>query len=446
MREQELLMSATDRDGLKVLHEVGKGHLTQKQGGEQLGVTERWVRELVARMRKEGDGGILHRLRGRASNRKIEEKRRREAVQLVKAKYGDFGPTLAWEYLGQREGIGVSKETRRQWLIAEGVWRRKKRRVEEVHEWRPRRSCRGELVQWDTSEHDWLEGRGEKLYLIAMIDDASSRLQARLAPHDSTEENLRVLKSYLEQWGRPLAFYTDKAGLFQVNRPASREEELAGEEARTQIGRALEELGIEWIAAHSPQAKGRIERCFGTLQDRLVKGLRVAGASTLQGANAYLEGEFLPEWEERFTQEPGRALDAHRALGREPDLAAILSQVESRVVTNDSTLRFEGQSYRRAREGIRAGLRGSRVRVERRLDGTVAVRFRSRYLAIARCEVQAPSAPVPPWVPVKVSGRPGSKDKQPSLWMKGFDLHRGRPLWSVLGGEQGPGPTAREGA
>ena len=174
-------MRATDRDRLKVLHEVGKGHLTQEQGGEQLGMTERWVRELMARMRKEGDRGILHRLRGRASNRKIEEKTRRKAVQLVKAKYGDFGPTLASEYLGQREGIGVSKETLRQWLMAEGVWRGKKRRVEEVHEWRPRRSCRGELVQWDTSEHHWLEGRGERLYLMAMIDDASSRLHARFA-------------------------------------------------------------------------------------------------------------------------------------------------------------------------------------------------------------------------------------------------------------------------
>ena len=215
---------------------------------------------------------------------------------------------------------------------------------------------------------------------------------------------------------------------------------------RTQIGRALEELGIEWIAAHSPQAKGRIERCFGTLQDRLVKGLRVAGARTLQEANAYLEGEFLPEWEERFTAEPRRALDAHRTLGREHDLAAILSQVETRVVTNDYTLRFEGQSYRIPREEIRAGLRGSRVRVERRLDGTVAVRFRGHYLAIARCPVQATSSPVPPSVPTKAPGRPGSKDKQPRLWMKGFDLHRGRPLWSVLRGEQGPGAAAREGA
>lgn len=438
-------MSATDRDRLKVLHEVEKGHLTQKQGGEQLGVTDRWVRELVARMREEGDGGILHRLRGRASNRKIEEKRRRKAVQLVKAKYGDFGPTLASEYLAQREGIEVSKETLRQWLIEEGVWRRKKRRVEEVHEWRPRRSCRGELVQWDTSEHDWLEGRGEKLYLIAMIDDATSQMTARFVAHDSTAENLGVLKSYLEQRGRPLAFYTDKAGLFQVNRPASREEELAGEEARTQIGRALEELGIEWIAAHSPQAKGRVERCFGTLQDRLVKGLRVAGARTGEEANTYLEAEFLPEWEKRFTVEARNPTDAHRRLGREHDLVAILSQVESRVVTNDYTLRFQGQSYRIARPGITAGLRGSRVRVERRLDGTVAVRFRGRYLPLGVGEVKAEALPIPRPAAVSAKARAEPKDKQPSPWRKGFDLGRSRPLWAVLRAERGPRPTAREG-
>ena len=231
-------MSATDRDRLKVLHEVRRGHRTQKEGGEQLGVTDRWVRELVARMRKEGDGGILHRLRGRASNRKIAEKTRRKAVKLVEGKCRDFGPPLASEYLGKREAVKVSKETLRQWLIEAGVWKRKKRRVEEVHEWRPRRSCRGEFVQGDTSEHDWLEGRGEKLYRIALIDDAGSRLLGRFVRHDSTEENLRVLRSYLERWGRPRAFYTDQAGLFQVNRPASREEQRAGEEARTQIGGA----------------------------------------------------------------------------------------------------------------------------------------------------------------------------------------------------------------
>ena len=437
-------MSRKDRDRLKVLHEVGKGHLRQREGGEQLGITDRWVRELLERMRKEGDGGILHRLRGRASNRRIAEKTRQKAVRLVRAKYEDFGPTLASEYLRKREGITVSKETLRQWLLAAGVWKRKKRRVEEVHEWRPRRSCRGELVQWDTSEHDWLEGRGEKLYLIAMIDDASSRLLGRFVRHDSTEENLRVLGNYLERWGRPVAFYTDQAGLFRVNRPADREEQLAGEEARTQIGRALEELGIEWIGAHSPQAKGRVERCFGTLQDRLVKGLRVAGARSLEEANDYLEGEFLLEWENRFTVEPRNGTDAHRRLGREHNLAAILSQVESRVVANDYTLRFQGQSYQIRREGITAGLRGSRVRVEKRLEGTLAVQFRGRYLPITRCEVQTPPAPVPRPRRAPTKAKTERNGKPSSGWMQGFDLRKSPPLWAVLGAERSPAaPSAK---
>ena len=439
-------MSARDRDRLKVLHEVGKGHLTQKQGGEQLGVTERWVRKLLARMRKEGDRGILHRLRGRASNRKIEEKTRQRAVKLVEGKYGDFGPTLASEYLGKREGILVSKETLRQWLMGAGVWKGKKRRVEKVHEWRPRRSCRGELVQWDTSEHDWLEGRGETRYLIVMIDDATSQLTARFVPHDSTEENLRMLQGYLERRGRPLAFYTDKAGLFQVNRPANQDEELRGEAARTQIGRALDELGIEWIAAHSPQAKGRVERCFETLQDRLVKGLRVAGACSLEEANAYLEGEFLAEWEDHFAVEARNPTEAHRRLSGEHDLAAILSQVQRRVVTNDYTLRFEGQSYRIARQGIRAGLRGSRVRVEKRLDGTVAVKFRDHYLPVARCEAK-PSEVATGAQKEKID-RPAPvkpKAKHTSLWMKNFHLGQGPPLWAVLKHESGKGPARLEG-
>jgi transposase InsO family protein len=438
MKEQELRMSGKDRDRLKVLHEVRKGHLTQRQGGEQLRVTERWVRNLLGRMRKEGDGGILHRLRGRASNRKIAEKTRQKAVQLVRTRYRGFGPTLASEYLAKGDGITISKETLRQWLMEAGVWKRKKRRVEKVHEWRPRRSCRGELVQWDTSEHDWLEGRGEKLYLIAMIDDASSRLLGRFVRHDSTEENLRVLQSYLELWGRPVAFYTDKAGLFQVNRPASREEELAGKEARTQIGRALEELGIEWIAAHSPQAKGRVERCFGTLQDRLVKGLRIAGAGSLEEANAYLEREFLPEWEARFTVEPGNSTDAHRRVGPEHDLIAILSQVESRMVTNDYTLRFQGKSYQIQREGITAGLRGSRVRLEKRLDGTLAAKFRGRYLAIAPCPGKTQALPVAR--PAKMTKKPGKKPQPHRPWMEGFDLRSSPPLWVVLKGGQGPVP------
>ena len=249
-----------------------------------MGISDRWVRKLLRRVQKEGDRGVIHRLRGRASKRRLRERVRTKALELVKSKYRDFGPTLACEYLAKKHEVEVSKETLRQWLIAAGLRRVKRRKVEEVHVWRPRRSCRGELVQWDTSEHDWLEGRGPRLYLVAMIDDASSRAYGRFVGHDSTEENLRVLWGYLERWGRPVEFYTDKSSLFTVNRPAVEAEDEAAEEALTQIGRALRELGIGWIAAHSPQAKGRIERFFGTAQDRLVKGLRVAGAQQPGGS------------------------------------------------------------------------------------------------------------------------------------------------------------------
>jgi len=428
-------MSQRERDRLQVLHEVQKGHLTQKAAGLQMGLTDRWVRKLLGRLRAEGDRGVVHRSRGRPSNRKLPEAWRGRAVARVQAAYRDFGPTLAGEYLAQHDGITVSKETLRQWLLAAGVWKARPRRVKEVHTWRPRRACRGELVQWDTSEHAWLEGRGPEPYLIIMIDDATNRLHARFVPHDSTAENLWMLKTYLERWGRPLAFYTDKASLFRVNRPANQDEQLAGQEPRTQIGRALAELGIAWIPAHSPQAKGRVERCFGTLQDRLVKGLRLAGAGTLAQANAYLEQEFLPAWAGRFTVAPANPTDAHRPLGREHDLAAILSVVEARVVTNDYTLRYQGKSYQVARADVGGGLRGAKVQVEKRLDGTVAVRFRGRYLAVSVCV--PPSSP-PPGRPRVVTSKKASPSHPRSRgWMEGFSLKQSPSLWKILKQEAG---------
>ena len=424
-------MSQRERDRLKVISEIEKGQLTQREGAVQLGLSERWVRALVGRVRREGDVGVVHRLRGRPSNRRLPGALCARVVKAVRGSYVDFGPTLAAEYLAEREGIRISKEALRKLLIEAGVWKAHPRKVSAVHVWRPRRSCRGELVQWDTSVHDWLEGRGPELYLIAMIDDASNRLHARFVRHDSTEENLRVLQTYLERWGRPLAFYTDRAGLFQVNRAPQMDEQLRGQAALTQIGRALEELDIEWIPARSPQAKGRVERCFGTLQDRLVKGLRLAGAGTLAQANAYLEREFLPAWEQRFTVEPANPTEAHRPLGKAQDLAAILSVVEERVVSNDYTLRYQGKIYQIARADVGGGLRGAKVRVEKRLDGTVAVRFRNRYRTVSVCAPPATPNGVRVRKPVRKTS-PGAVRLQPRNWMQGFSLKNSPPLWKVI--------------
>jgi winged helix-turn helix protein len=435
-QEEQLPMNQKERDRLQVLHEAKKRAITQKQAAEQMRITERWVRKLLARMRKEGDRAVIHRLRGRRSNRKIPEAVRARAVKLVREEYGDFGPTLASEYLSERHGMEVSRETLRGWMMAAQLWKARRRRVEQIHQWRPRRSQVGELLQWDTSEHDWLEGRGERLYLILMIDDASSRALARFVRHDSTAENLRTLRAYLKRWGRPLAVYTDQASLFQTTRQPYQEEQLRAERPKTQIGRALDELGIEWIAAHSPQAKGRVERFFGTAQDRLVKGLRKAGAGTLSEAQKYLERVYLPLWNRRFTVSPGNATDAHRPLGAEHNLDSILSHVETRTVRQDYTIQVGTRRYQIARPSVAAGLRGAAVRVEQRLDGRTAVRFRQRYLAVSLCP-ERPQVPPPTRIPTPKTHTGGRQHD----WMKGFDLHSSKPIWSTLQEEhQGAAP------
>jgi len=392
-------MSQRDRDRLVVLRNLKAKRIRQTEAAEQLGITTRQVRRLLGRYKAGGDRALVHGLRGRASNRKLGEEKRAEAVRILSQQvYRGFGPTLAAEYLAKRHQLKIGRESLRQIMIQAGLWRARRQKVEVVHDWRPRRSARGELVQWDTSDHDWLEGRGERLYLIHMIDDATSELLARFVPSDSTAENLKVLEHYLRTHGRPLGFYTDKASLFQTT--VKRRRDMPGQEidpvemAPTQIGRALRELAIAWTAAHSPQAKGRVERSFRTAQDRLVKGLRVAGARTVQDANRYLEREFLPWWKQHLTVLPASPTDAHRPLGGQHDLAAILSLVETRSVANDYTFQFQGQQYQIARQDICTGLRGGIVHVETRLDGTLAVRFGSRYVSIRQCQRAQKPAPL----------------------------------------------------
>jgi hypothetical protein len=387
-----LWMSAKERDRLKVLHEVKQRHITQKQAAGELRLSVRWVRKLLVRLRTGGDGGLRHGLRGRASNRKTPEAVKRRAVELYRQKkqaklWHDYGPTLAAEELAERHGIQVSRETLRQWLMEAKLWRRRRARIEQAHVWRARRARYGELVQWDTSEHDWLEGRGEKLYLIAMIDDATSELTAGFVRHDSTEENLKQLRSYLVQHGRPVSVYTDKASLFQVT-PRAIHHRDAPEQQPTQIGRALKELNIEWIAAHSPQAKGRIERAFQTAQDRLVKGLRQVGAKDLETANAYLEQVFLALWNRRFRRQPQLAGDAHRALLPGTNLDSVLSIRVSRTVGADYTVRWEGALYAAQREQIARSMRGARVQLEQRLDGSRWMRWGKKFVALKLCEAR----------------------------------------------------------
>lgn len=392
MEPERIELSAKERERLKVLHEVEQGHLQQVEAARRLRLTDRHVRRLQARLRREGDGGLVHRLRGRRSNHKIPEAFTARALRVLRqARYAGFGPTLAAEHLA-RQGIRVSRETLRHWLSAAGLWHIRRRRVKQVHVWRPRRAAFGQLVMMDSSPYPWLEDRGPSCHLIALIDDATSRVRGRLVEHDSTEENFCTLQGWLQRYGRPLALYTDKSGLFVTSRPVQWQEQLRGEPARTQFGRALAELDIEWIAAHSPQAKGRIERLFGTLQDRLVKEMRVAGIDTLEAANRFLEITFWPLWEKRFTVPPTQTGDAHRPLHRTHRLEQILSVRVVRTVAEDHTVSWNGQRWGLRREDVCVGLRGAHAEIERRLDGSHWLRFRGRYLPLMACPAAARSA------------------------------------------------------
>ena len=430
-------MTQRDRDRLVVLKKALKKLIKQSQAAQELGISARQVKRLLRALREKGDKAIVHGLRGRPSKRKTSSAKREQIIRVLSQEiYAGFGPTLASEYLAKKHQVKIGRESLRGIMIESGLWRASRQTVERVHQWRARRSCRGELVQWDTSEHDWLEGRGEKLYLIHMIDDATSELTARFVRHDSTEENMRLLWTYLERYGRPVACYTDKASLFRTAPKVARDaKELPRDEREplppTQIGRGLLELGIVWIAAHSPQAKGRVERSFGTAQDRLVKGLRVAGVRTLEAANQYLEQEFLAWWNQHLVVAPANPADAHRPLGREHDLAAALSRVETRQVDNDYTIRWDGKKYRITSGAMPAGLRGAIVRVEWRLDGTMALRFRERYLTVEEC---APTSKL--LLPV-VTGKAGRTRKPPApteaarAVMRGLLQKPGLPVWKA---------------
>jgi hypothetical protein len=384
-----IAMSQKERDALKVMHAVLRGERTQAEAARLLDKSTRQVRRILRRLQTGGDAAIVHGLRGKPSNHQPDPKLRRAALDAYRRRYADFGPTFASEKLA-REGLHVGAQTLRRWLIAQGLWQRQRRR--DVHRSRrPRRACFGELVQMDASVHDWLEGRGEEVVLISMVDDATSRTLARFYPAGTVEAHLDLLGRWLRRYGRPLALYTDRHSIF-----APQDKGRALPDAETQFGRALRELGIELVCARSPQAKGRIERSFGTAQDRWVKELRLAGVRTGGAANAVL-GRLLPGHNRRFGRAAREATDAHRPLGPGHDLAAILSIQEERVVSNDYTVRWHNRFYQLLPPAY-PGQRGGRVVIEQRLDGSLAIRFRDRYLSYRE---------------VPAGGRPGGSAPRP---------------------------------
>lgn len=353
---ERIEMSVGEVKRLEVLRQVSDGVLTQGMAAEVLGVTVRQVRRLQRRYEASGAAGLVSRRRGKPSNRRLPEEVKGAILARLRECYADFGPTLAAEYL-RAEGRQVSKETLRGWMIEAGLWQAARGRRVCLHPPRPRRPRCGELVQIDGSPHDWFEGRGPRCTLIAFIDDATSQvMHAHFAPVESTQAYLSALQDYITRHGRPAALYSDRHGIFTKHDPEDKEP--------TQFQRALGALGITGIQALTPQAKGRVERLFQTLQDRLVKALRLAGISDITAANAFL-GDYLATHNARFAVAPADDTDAHLPYdGNTANLARICATHHRRKLSKDLVLSFNRQRYILQTGGQpRYALRGESVTV-----------------------------------------------------------------------------------
>jgi hypothetical protein len=394
-------MSQRERDRLKIMGPVLTGERTQGEAARLLKRTERQVRRLQRRLEAAGDAGIVHGLRGRPSNRRHDEAFRRRVVEACRGVLATLGPTMASEKLAGM-GLAVPKETLRRWWLEESLWQPSRRR--DTHRVRrERRPCFGELVQADGSDHDWLEGRGPRMTLMVFIDDATSRVVARFHPAETTDAYRDVLRRWLRKHGRPVALYTDYDSTFVNNTPGCRD-------VPTQLARALSELDIGWIGAGSPQAKGRVERFNGTAQNRLVKELRLAGASTTDEANQVLQRVFLPWFNRRCTVRPASPNNAHRPLGASMNLASILSHQQRRKVANDYTIQFENRAYQ-ILPPVQGGLRGGWVIVERRRNGSLRLRFKGTYLKF-KVAARTPGALPPNPRSLSLAGTPADPVKK----------------------------------
>jgi Helix-turn-helix domain len=390
-KPDRIAMSQRERDIIKVMQPVLKGQRTQAEAADLLDLTVRQVRRIQRKLEGGGDAAVVHGLKGQPSNHQPDAKLKRAVLAAYRRHYSDFGPTFAAEKLAEVQRLLVCPQTLRRWPIEAGLWKRK-RRSPTHRSRRPRRPCFGELVQMDASIHDWLEGRGETLVLISLIDDATSRILARFYKEGTVETHMDLLGRWLSKYGRPLAVYSDRHSIFEAQ-----DKGRAVTQGVTQFGRALSELGVELIRAHSPQAKGRVERSFGTAQDRWVKELRLAKARTAEQANEVL-ARLLPAHNRRFAKEAKDSTDAHRELGPGHDLGAILSIQSSRVVSNDYVVRFDNRFFQLLPPAL-PGLRQGEVIVEERLDGTLKIRFGENYPAykeITRAVSPGGSAPRPP--------------------------------------------------
>jgi transposase len=364
-----LTMSERECERAELMRRVHERRLTQRRAAQMLGMSLRQVERLYRAYKHSGPKSLVSRKRGRPSNRRLSEELRRTAVGLIRARYSDFGPTLANEKLREEHQLRVSTETLRRWMIEDGLWLPHARRRDRIHQPRRRRDCLGELVQIDGCDHEWFEERGPRCVLLVYVDDATSKLmELRFCEAESTFEYFASTRRYLEHHGKPVAFYSDKAAVFRVN-----SRDPAGGDGITQFGRAMSELNIDTICANSAPAKGRVERAHLTLQDRLVKELRLRGICCSAEANVYAQ-EFRDLYNERFGKAASNDFDAHRPLLESESLDEVFVWKELRKVSKNLTVHFQRKLYLLENTEHAQGLAGKTATVCESDDGTVTIR------------------------------------------------------------------------
>lgn len=368
---QEMIqMSKKELDKTYIIKQVLEKQFTQSKAAELLGLkSDRQVRNLVRKFKKEGEKGLISKKRGRPSNRKFDPKFKKRVLVLIKEKYPDFGPTFAVEKLSQYHDITISHETLRKWMIEEHLWICKQRRGC-IHPQRPRREFFGEMIQIDASHHDWFEGRASKCVLIVFIDDATSKITSLyFCPSECLQGYFSALEIHLRKYGRPMSLYSDRHAIFGG----------ADRIHHAQFIRAMKELGIQSILAGSPQAKGRVERVNQTLQDRLIKELRLRNISKLEDANRYLL-EFVEEFNKKFSKEPRGQYDAHRPLDAGYDLERILTRCETRTLSKDLSFSFNNTNYQILESTMINRLKNKKIEIRQKQDGTFKIYYGDKEL------------------------------------------------------------------
>ncbi len=418
-RTKELLTMRSDElERYQIVCKALDRTINQREAAECLGLSHRQVRRIIRRVRVEGQRGVIHRLRGRPGCRKIPEDFKQRILRLYRMYYPDFGPTLASEKLRERHRIRINDETLRLWLIRAEIWKIRKHSRRMKFTWRARKNRLGEMVQMDGSHHDWLEGRGPQLVLMGYIDDATGKYFGRFYDHEGTQPAMMSLKDYIKANGLPRAIYLDKHSTYKVNRPKlSPDNPFKDKEGLTQFGRACKQLGIRLIYAHSPQAKGRIERSFETHQDRLVKELRLEGARTCQEANRVLASKYLKRFNNKFRVPALKPGDLHRMLDPRVSLEKILSTQTPHVLRNDMTVIHSNKWYQ-----VTSRTYSKKVTVHEHLNGRMSIQSGTKLLAYK--PIQGP--PIrPKHRATDVFGNPKRKDRPvpagpKSYWRRSF--------------------------